>query len=125
MVFGFAGLYRGIVQSGILLEGTWKSEELLIKTDGKTAEFYRDGAAETAVLSIYSVKDELISRGEIEYFCELSFSHRVERVKITYINHGGKTALQFTMHNAQCTIKVSPSAMLCPFGRPPKAAISN
>ena len=46
-------LYHKTVQSGILLEGTWQGDGIIIKIDGKTAEFYRSGAAEAAVLNIY------------------------------------------------------------------------
>ena len=85
-----AALYRFITRSGILLDGTWVSQDTIIKTNGKTAELYRSGAAESAVLSICGVEDRLISEGKIEYSCELCFEHRCEGVVIVYENHGGE-----------------------------------
>ena len=90
---GMAALYRYMTRSGILLYGTWVSQDAIIKTDGKTAELYRDGAAESAVLSIYEVEDRLISEGEIEYRGELCFERRCEGVVIVYCNRSGEVSL--------------------------------
>ena len=95
MVWGFLSLYHKTVQSGILLEGTWQGDGIIIKIDGKTAEFYRSGAAEAAVLNIYGVQDRLLREGEIEYCCELCFEKRITQAKITYINHEGRVSLVF------------------------------
>lgn len=95
MVWAFLSLYHKTVQSGILLEGTWQGDGIIIKIDGKTAEFYRSGAAEAAVLNIYGVRDRLLREGEIEYSCELCFEKRAEQVKLTYVNHEGRVSLVF------------------------------
>lgn len=104
MSIGFLRLYKGVVTSGILLEGTWRSEDSIIKTIGKTAELYREGAAETAVLSIYEIKDELLKSGEIEYLAELCFEKRYEDISITYINHNGEQWLEIEREGGECEI---------------------
>ncbi|WP_028510695.1 hypothetical protein [Ruminococcus sp. NK3A76] len=93
MTVGAIKLYRALTLSGTLLDGTWSSGETIIKTDGKTAEFYHDGVAESAVLSIYKVDDRLLADGEIGYRCELCFENRCERAELIYENHGGKVGL--------------------------------
>ena len=60
---------------------------------GLSIQLYRDGAAESAVLSIYEVEDRLISEGEIEYRGELCFERRCEGVVIVYCNHSGEVSL--------------------------------
>ena len=75
-----------------------------IKTDGKTAELYRRGAEEAAVLSIYGVKDRLLADGEIEYTAELDFPHRCEEVSIVYSNHGGAVYLEIEWQEGRSEI---------------------
>ena len=104
MTAGAIGLYRHLTQSGVLLRGTWTSQDTIIKTDGKTAELYRRGAAEAAVLSIYGVKDRLLADGEIEYTAELDFPHRCEEVSIVYSNHGGAVYLEIEWQDGRSEI---------------------
>ena len=82
-------LYWKLLGSGLLLEGTWKSTDSEIKTDGKTAEIFSGGAAESAVLNILSYDDNMLSGGRVVYHCELCFEHRAQSVTIIYENHSG------------------------------------
>ena len=104
MVLGFLRLYKNTVNSGILLEGTWRNKDSIIKTIGKTAELYREGAAETAVLNIFEIRDRLLESGEIEYRAERCFERRLEEVSVTYKNHGGTVCLEIVGEDGKCEI---------------------
>ncbi len=87
-------LYSFITLSGVLLDGTWAANGDTIKINGNTAEFYRDGAAESAVICILSAEDRLIEEGKIIYHIEACFPHRIERIDIEYTNCSGSVLIE-------------------------------
>ena len=101
MTAGAVSLYRHLTQSGVLLRGTWVSQDNIIKTDGKTAELYRSGAAEAAVLCIYSAEDRLLDKGEIEYEAELDFSYRCEGARLIYTRYEGEERLEIIWESGE------------------------
>lgn len=97
MIISGMMLYHSLVWSGVLLDGTWKSTDSEIKTDGKTAEFFADKTASSAVLNILDVDDMMLSRGRIVYRCELCFERVRKDAVIIYENHGGIKLIEVTV----------------------------
>lgn len=93
MIAAAVCFYKWLTGSGILLEGTWISGGQMLKISDDTAELYRDGTAETAVICITDVQDDLLMQGEIIYSIEADFPHRAAEIRVRYINRSGSVMI--------------------------------